>query len=214
MTMIQFTRNYTDHSNDTGYQFEFHCDKCGNGWRSQFKASKLGLAAGIFRTAASLFGGGTMSSLASGAQGAKDLLRGQAWDDAFAACVQEGKQHFKQCTRCGKWVCPEVCWNPARGICSDCAPKLEEEAAAVGAQVAAQQLRVKAEAADQTEGTDMHKKHVVAFCPSCGAKSTGGKFCGECGKPVAAAAPSQCSCGAKLAAGAKFCPDCGKPAGH
>jgi uncharacterized OB-fold protein len=27
--MIQFTRNYTDRSNDQGFQLEFHCDKCG-----------------------------------------------------------------------------------------------------------------------------------------------------------------------------------------
>ena len=27
MATLQFTRNYSDRSNDTGYQFEFHCDK-------------------------------------------------------------------------------------------------------------------------------------------------------------------------------------------
>jgi len=40
MGSIAFTRNYSDHSNDTGYQFEFHCDKCGNGYRSTFRASQ------------------------------------------------------------------------------------------------------------------------------------------------------------------------------
>src|SRR3712207_8965772 len=47
MGSTAFTRNYTDHSNDTGYQFEFHCDKCGNGHRSAFQASALGVGAKI-----------------------------------------------------------------------------------------------------------------------------------------------------------------------
>ena len=36
-----FTRNYTDHSNAQGYQFEFHCDKCGSGFRSSAATSIL-----------------------------------------------------------------------------------------------------------------------------------------------------------------------------
>jgi hypothetical protein len=31
MALIQFTRNYQDLSTDQGYQFEFSCDRCGNG---------------------------------------------------------------------------------------------------------------------------------------------------------------------------------------
>jgi hypothetical protein len=39
MALIQFTRNHSDHSTDKGYQFEFFCDRCGNGFMSEFKAS-------------------------------------------------------------------------------------------------------------------------------------------------------------------------------
>src|SRR5205809_13617 len=39
MPLIQFTRNHSDHSTDKGYQFEFFCDRCGNGFMSEFKAS-------------------------------------------------------------------------------------------------------------------------------------------------------------------------------
>ena len=42
MSSTTFTNNYRDHSNETGYQFEFFCDKCGNGHRSSFQASALG----------------------------------------------------------------------------------------------------------------------------------------------------------------------------
>ncbi|MCK9460748.1 MAG: SPFH domain-containing protein [Proteobacteria bacterium] len=47
-------------------------------------------------------------------------------------------------------------------------------------------------------------------CPGCGKVVAPGKFCAECGKPMATG-PKFCSkCGAKLADGAKFCPECGQ----
>ena len=42
MSLIQFTRNHTDHSTDNGYQFEFFCDRCGNGFMSEFQPSAHG----------------------------------------------------------------------------------------------------------------------------------------------------------------------------
>jgi hypothetical protein len=39
MDKIQFTRNYNDLSTETGFQFEFTCDRCGTGYR---RASKPG----------------------------------------------------------------------------------------------------------------------------------------------------------------------------
>lgn len=44
MALIQFTRNHTDHSTDKGFQFEFFCDRCGNGFMSEFKTSATGMA--------------------------------------------------------------------------------------------------------------------------------------------------------------------------
>src|SRR3954447_17130490 len=111
MSMIEFTANHSDHSNDNGFQFEFHCDKCGNGHMSSFVASKIGVATGFLRAASSLFGGSNLlNNVANAGQYAKDSVRGKARDDAFAAAVAEGKKHFKQCSRCGHWVCPDVCW--------------------------------------------------------------------------------------------------------
>jgi len=47
-------------------------------------------------------------------------------------------------------------------------------------------------------------------CGGCGKVVAPGKFCAECGKPMATG-PKFCSkCGAKLADGAKFCPECGQ----
>ena len=209
MATIQFTRNYVDRSNDTGYQFEFHCDKCGNGHMSTFQASKLGVASGLLRAAGSLFGGVLNQAANAGSQ-MKDALRGQAWDDAFREAVTECKQYFKQCTRCGKWVCPDVCWNEKRSLCEACAPDLQEEAASIQAHVAVDQVREKALQHDQTGGMDVSTAK-MASCPHCNARVEGGKFCPECGKPLAAAKAFCSNCGKEMAANAKFCGDCGTP---
>ena len=39
MSAIQFVENYQDLSTDRGYQFRFHCDRCGNGYLSTFEGS-------------------------------------------------------------------------------------------------------------------------------------------------------------------------------
>ena len=212
MGLIEFTANHTDHSNANGFQFEFHCDHCGNGQMTTFQTSKLGVAGGLLRTASSFFGG-VFGQAAEASERMKDTFRGSARDDAFNKAVQEAKPHFKQCTRCGKWVCEAKCWNKKRGLCEACAPDLEEEAAAIQARVAVEQLEEKARKTDQTEGLDLSKPRSAGECPHCGAKCAGAKFCPECGKPVAAAKDRFCpECGAKVAGSAKFCPECGKPA--
>src|SRR5712672_2944228 len=57
MTLILFTRNHADHSTDKGYQFEFFCDRCGNGFMSEFQASAIGMAGSALRTVGNIFGG-------------------------------------------------------------------------------------------------------------------------------------------------------------
>jgi hypothetical protein len=141
----------------------------------------------------------------------KDALRGKAWDDAFAKAIAEAKPRFRQCTRCGKWVCPEVCWNEQRKICEACAPDLGEEAAAAQAQEAVQQLRAKAQQVDLAAGVDLGA-HQTAQCPHCGARNQGSKFCAECGKPMSAKAACA-KCGTEYSTTAKFCPECGTKRG-
>lgn len=206
MGLIAFTKNHTDHSNDQGFQFEFFCDHCGNGHMTAFQASKIGMAGGFLRAAGSLFGG-VLGNVADAGDHVKDAMRGKARDEAFAKAVEEARPHFRQCSRCGKWVCPEQCWNPRRGLCEQCAPNLEEEAAAAQATAAKEQVWEKARQTDLVGDVDMKTDRTVQ-CPHCGAKAEGGKFCPECGKPLStkAACPK---CGKQVAAGTKFCPECG-----
>jgi hypothetical protein len=213
MAPTPFTKNHTDHSNNTGFQFEFHCDKCGNGYRSTFQVSKLGVAAGLLRAAGSIFGG-SFGSVGAGADHVKDALRGEAWDSAFKEAVEEIRPKFRQCTKCGHWVCPEVCWNEERGMCEDCAPNLQEHAAAIQAQVAVEQVWEKARKVDQTDGMDVSAKQ-AASCPKCGAGvQPKAKFCSSCGSPVGQKAKRFCAeCGGELLPTAKFCGGCGAKAG-
>src|SRR5690349_5643763 len=132
MSLIQFTENYEDLSTDRGYQFKFLCDRCHNGVMSNFQASVMGTAAGLFRAAGDMFGG-VFSNASSSAYDIQRAVGGKGHDDALRAAVTEVKPVFRQCRRCSKWVC-ESCWNVKRGMCFNCAPDVQAELAA--AQVA------------------------------------------------------------------------------
>jgi hypothetical protein len=208
MASQAFTRNYRDHSNDMGFQFEFFCDKCGNGFRSSYKTSAVGFLGSMVKAATNILGSG--ARLGTGADQLKDALRGPAWDGAFAAAIGEIRPKFHQCTRCGQWVCPDVCWNGKRQLCEGCAPNLQEEAGAIQAQVAIEQARAQAAKHDQTGGLDLGVAQAAA-CPKCQASlEPGVKFCTGCGQDLGAGAPAFCGqCGAALAPGARFCGGCG-----
>jgi hypothetical protein len=141
--MIKFTANYDDLSTDRGYQFKFHCDKCGNGYMSRFQPSLTGTAGGLLRAAGDLFGG-VFSSAGNSAYEIQRATGGKAHDSALEKAVEEAKGYFKQCTRCGKWVCPEVCWNAKAGLCEECAPDFEEDFSASRAQAMSNAARERA----------------------------------------------------------------------
>lgn len=206
MSLIRFTENYEDLSTDRGYQFKFFCDKCGNGYMSSFQMSVTGAAGGLLRAAGNLFGG-VLGQAGDSAYEIQRTVGGKAHDEALRKAVEEVKGHFKQCSRCGKWVCPENCWNHKRGLCENCAPDVEEEMAAAQATATKDQIWEKAATTDYTKNLDMTTE-AVAFCPQCGAKTQGSKFCPECGAKLRA--KSECpKCGAEVEAGSKFCPECG-----
>jgi len=210
MALIQFTKNHSDHSTDRGFQFEFYCDKCGNGYMTRFQPAASGLITDALDVASGLFGG-VFGNAADVAQRVHSAGWSKAHDDAFNAGVQEAKPHFNQCKRCGNWVCLEVCWNDERGLCKDCAPDLEAEYAVAQEEAAIEQAR---EAAREVKYVtkDKFSQKLVGSCPHCGAKVTGGKFCPECGKPLAA--EKHCTeCGTTMPSSAKFCPSCGAKQG-
>lgn len=225
MGMIQFVNNYEDLSTDRGYQFKFHCDKCGNGYMSSFQTSTIGTAGSLLRAAGSFFGG-WVGSAGDSAYEIQRAVGGKAHDSALATAVEEGKKHFHQCSRCGRWVCPEVCWNAEAGQCEECAPNFQEQMTSAHAQAKAeaarQQLMEKAMATDYVSKVDMSAGSVMAgaapakakarFCPECGTNAGTAKFCPECGTAVPAvkASGADCTnCGFHSETPVKFCPECG-----
>lgn len=204
MALIKFVRNYNDLSTERGFQFEFYCDRCGTGYQTSFQPSATGMVSEVLDTASNLLGG-----LFSSAATVGDRVHSVAWergrDAAFQKAIEEIKPSFIQCPKCVQWVCRESCWNASRGLCKGCAPDLGVEQAAAESEVDVDEVRTRARSAK--------KRTAQASCPSCGAAvSAGGKFCPECGAPLAA--EKHCAeCGAKMPAAAKFCPACGAKQG-
>ncbi|HEX8070279.1 MAG TPA: hypothetical protein VF546_10035 [Pyrinomonadaceae bacterium] len=237
MALVQFVRNYDDLSTDKGFQFKFYCDKCGNGYLTRYQASTLGTASSFLRAAGDLFGGWA-SSAGNSAYEVQRAVGGKAHDDALEQAVAEGKAHFHQCSRCGRWVCPEVCWNANAGQCEECAPDYKEEFAAAHAQAkrdaAREQLYERARRTDYASQTDMSADAYAAappptpparsttpaaeptsgaadgpLCLSCGAGVGRAKFCPECGTPTQRPKPTCAECGHQPEGTPKFCPECG-----
>jgi hypothetical protein len=228
---IAFVQNYQDLSTDRGYQFKFNCDHCGNGFMTSFQASAIGMAESALKVAGDLFGG-MFGQAGNSVYEVQRMVGGTAHDHALEAAIAECKGHFHQCTRCGKWVCPDVCWNGQANMCKGCAPRFEEEMAheqaAAKAAAARDQLRAKAQATDYVANVDMAGVLAVppaqpatqaapgggaAFCSGCGSALGSGKFCQQCGQPRPVAAPTACKCGAPIVQGTKFCGECGQRLG-
>ncbi|MGD9495373.1 MAG: zinc ribbon domain-containing protein [Armatimonadota bacterium] len=205
MALIEFTDNYEDLSTDLGFQFKFMCERCGNGYLSEFQSFTAGKAAGMLRAVTELFGRG--QGLAESAYEVQRAVGGPAHDNALRAAVAEVRPHFHQCSRCGEWVCDE-CWNARVGLCEQCAPDTQEELAAMQQEARLGQLRERVAETDYASQINVRDEAVVV-CPHCGAKSEGGKFCNECGKPLAAALECP-KCGSRNPPGAKFCSECGE----
>ena len=210
MPTVEFTGNYEDLSTDRGYQFKFYCEKCGNGYMSTFRSSKMGMAASAAQVAGNLFGG-LFGKAADTAYEIQRAVGGPAHDAALREATAEIRPMFKQCTRCGQWVCEPVCFNKRAQLCERCAPDMDEEIASAQAEAAREQAFEKAREVNWMKGRDLGevKGAQGAACGACGAKVGNAKFCPECGTPTAPAKRQCGSCGNEVEGSPKFCPECG-----
>ncbi len=190
--LIPFTSNYSDVSTYEGYQFEFHCGRCGNGVRSRFRHSVTGFGGRLAALGGGLLGGqigSTVQEVGMLAQWGRSSTRGSTNDQRLMEAVDDVAGEFAQCPGCADWVCCGFCWNQAAGCCANCAPRVS--------------LRHPGRGMPMLAGPGSRP------CARCSAP-VDGRFCGQCGTP---AAPAGCGgCGAPQQ-GTAFCPHCGTPAG-
>lgn len=209
---IEFVNNYSDMSTDRGFQFEFHCNRCGGGIRTPFKPAASGTITEVLDTASSLLGG-----IFGRAADVSERLRSATWqqarDKAMAEAVDEIRPQFAQCPHCSTWVCRDSCWNEKRGLCKSCAPDMGVEMSAAQAARSREEVwaHAKMSAEDKKLSEGNWRETIRASCPKCEAPlASNAKFCPECGAKLAG--EGECvKCQAKLQPGAKFCAECGEP---
>lgn len=201
-----FNSNYSDLSDENGYQFEFRCDICGSGYRSEFIRSNIGTAGNLLSGASNLLGG-IFGGASRVADTARDITDRGARDEALKKASTDLQHHFTRCPRNNLWV-DETCWNEERGLCINCAPKLASEMEAARSEVELQQMREQIQTTTVFSGDTSTRTTV---CTNCGKPVGSEKFCSNCGTPVGL---SKCTnCGGDLAAGARFCGSCGTKTG-
>jgi hypothetical protein len=208
MATIEFTDNYEDLSTDKGFQFRFHCERCGNGHMSTYQMNKLGVAGGLLEAASSLFGG-VLGRAANSTYDVQRAVGGKAHDAALKEAAAEIRDKFIQCRKCGQWTCREICYNATASMCKQCAPIAEEVETSMRAEHTQTQVTNDL-FLEENRRMSAKAKEAAAKCAKCGQPTLGKKFCPGCGTPVEGGGPRFCpSCGAKAAPGAKFCGECG-----
>ena len=243
--LIPFTSNYTDVSTYEGYQFEFHCQRCGNGYRSAFRHSVTGFGGRLAALGGGILGGeigSRVQEVGLLAQWDRSSTRGSTNDKRLLEASEDVAGHFVQCRGCAEWVCRDVCWDARAGCCTRCVPPPAPDAdpargsarrgsgcaarvrpAARGTARAARVRRGygrspgsarsrRAGSRGAGRGTARRRaaasgygpprvslRHPgrpsgpAACCTNCGA-TTAGRFCAQCGNPLA---PPACTgCGA------------------
>ncbi|MFE3953807.1 zinc ribbon domain-containing protein [Nocardia sp. NPDC059091] len=211
---VVFTSYYHDESNDDGFQWEFRCDRCSTAYKSPFEQNYFSRGRGALRVLRDLFGDQVraIDKISNAAESYSNHWGGSSSstkDKAFARAVEQVRSDFRLCGGCGRWVCHRVCWNEQVGQCTNCSPQVAHQIAQAQAEARGSQIR---EAAYQQDWASQHDVATPArvSCPTCGAHTTGGKFCSTCGSALSL--QSNCrGCGHQVQVGAAFCANCGQP---
>ncbi len=214
MGEIQFSDNYSDRSVSSGvnagFQFDFHCERCNDTWRSPWVAYTRGQASGWLSRASGLLGG-MLGNVGEAVDGLAESGFGEARDEALRDAIAQAKKHFHRCARCVQYVCAR-CWNADKGLCFNCAPSAEVEAEAAGAAGEAEGAREVAHEAGRARGAKVDtKRQRQLVCPDCNAETHGAKFCPECGRNGSPSRRSSRLQGEEMPKGSSA-PECGSKA--
>ncbi len=226
--------SYDDLCDESGFQFEFRCEKCGRPFKSEYvksrnvaarnKNEKLGNAAAFL---GGLFGGkaGELGDLIDRGSDFANEMAGDRYEKekqaAFEAAEAIAEKSLSHCSRCGCWFCSD-CYDKKAGMCKDCAEEVaqeerdrrqeaedrrreEEERIEEEKREAEERRREEEERArEEAEAAAEEQKHI---CPKCGARVPDGmRFCGNCGTAMIKVCPK---CGAENDRMNNFCQECG-----
>ncbi len=195
--------NFTDLSDETGFQFEFHCEHCSDSWRSEYVRYAAGTASKLLDTASSILGG-VLGGATRAADGVSDAGYKAAHDKALESALEKATAHFNRCRMCTNYVCAQ-CYNPDVNLCTGCAPSVEDTS-----NVALRSGEIdRATFGAYREGWKKnHEAAEYAVCPTCSARVMPANFCPECGAKMTQEEACK-ACGKAMASHAKFCPECG-----
>ena len=120
MVPVPFGNSYRDCSTSLGFQFEFYCGRCGNGYRSTVQSTLPSSAGGFLAGKV----GGLLPGMLGDFAGdrASDMVKDKGKETALYNAQKEMINAFALCPRDGHWVCRARCWNVAAGMCLTCAP--------------------------------------------------------------------------------------------
>src|SRR5438105_12797608 len=102
---VAFLPNVKDVSTPSGYQFEFVCKRCGNGYRSALHPATLNIASKAAQGLTGILGKKFGGLAKTGGGMLEDFAKSGAKDKAFQEAAEEIGPMFHQCPKCGQWVC-------------------------------------------------------------------------------------------------------------
>jgi RNA polymerase subunit RPABC4/transcription elongation factor Spt4 len=204
MSEIHFRDNYHDLSTNSGFQFEFYCERCHDAWRSPFDRYAAGTVEGMLGAAENLFGG-LFGSARNALNNVASAGYSTAKDGALREASKQAAAHFHRCPRCSQNMC-DACWNEDEGVCITCVPRLDAELSAIRREAKIAAVREAAYSKATASDADLQDRAVS--CRDCGAPVGRAKFCPECGTAVSLTRACK-SCNAEMPTSSKFCPECG-----
>jgi len=164
-----------------GFQFQFYCGRCERQWKSAFKPFRMGQLTGLLTRFSYLVN--DLRSIGRATGNFADMGARTAREKAFADAQQQAETRFAVCPGCSLELCTD-CFDTELGRCHACLEELPDAC--------------RPDAADAARP-----------CGECGAPSTGGRFCAECGSDTAAGFKACPACATQLPRQARFCTDCG-----
>lgn len=118
---IEFTDNYEDLSDESGFRFRFFCERCDGDYVSDLQPCRRAERNGLLENVGQI--------LAEATDNGAELSSHEEQmhhDSALRTAMTQVQEHFHQCPECSEWVC-DVCWNRKLLKCEKCAPSGEEQ---------------------------------------------------------------------------------------